>query len=339
MEDGLNRYDGYSIREFRHDPDNFQSLSHNHILTIYQDPADSGKVLWIGTRGGGLNKFDLETEQFTSYLNNPDVPKSLSDNDVKCIYKDSQGNYWIGTIGGGLNQFNRESETFIAYQHDPYDPYSISSNQVASICEDELGNLWVGTAGGGLNKMILVSKEIDTLASSSIPKETWTHNPVSEIWEYNPHNFLSDPWKRKSDMLKARWASSACTIDGKIYVIGGLGYKQQPDTPSMANFEVYDPSKDSWERLADMSIARAVLSASVGDGKIYAIGGSATQYNWGSSGIVVEEYDPDSNSWTRRKDMPEKIGGHRAEVIREKINNRIVKCSDTCYSPDKPGKN
>ena len=96
-EDGLNRYDGYSIREFPHDPDNIHSISHNHIRTIYQDPADSGKVLWIGTKGGGLNKFDLESEQFQRYLNNPDDPSSLSNDDVKCIYRDSQGIYWIGT--------------------------------------------------------------------------------------------------------------------------------------------------------------------------------------------------------------------------------------------------
>src|SRR5215208_8405867 len=51
-QDGLNRYDGYSFKVYKHDPDDEYSISHNSILTIAEG-ADG--ALWIGTWGGGLN--------------------------------------------------------------------------------------------------------------------------------------------------------------------------------------------------------------------------------------------------------------------------------------------
>ena len=51
---GLNKYDGHEFTVYKHDPGNDKSLSNNIVTAIYED--DSG-VLWIGTEGGGLNKF------------------------------------------------------------------------------------------------------------------------------------------------------------------------------------------------------------------------------------------------------------------------------------------
>ncbi len=45
-QDGLNRYDGYTFKIYKHDPDDPTSISHNSILTIAED--ESG-ALWIGT--------------------------------------------------------------------------------------------------------------------------------------------------------------------------------------------------------------------------------------------------------------------------------------------------
>src|SRR5574339_416633 len=53
-QDGLNRYDGYGFKIFKHDPDDPTSLSHNSILAVAED---TNGYLWIGTWGGGLNRF------------------------------------------------------------------------------------------------------------------------------------------------------------------------------------------------------------------------------------------------------------------------------------------
>ena len=50
-EDGLNRFDGYKFKIYRHDPNDSLSLSGNRIYNIYQDHLGN---LWLGTRSEGL---------------------------------------------------------------------------------------------------------------------------------------------------------------------------------------------------------------------------------------------------------------------------------------------
>jgi len=147
--DGLNRYDGYEFRVFRHDPEDEDSLSSDFIMALYQDRDD---FLWVGTSGGGLNRYDPSTEQFNHYRHDPADPNTLSSDNVTSLYQDREGILWIGTDGGGLNRYNPTTETFTRYANNPDDPYSLSHNVVWAMHEDEQGVLWVGSDGGGLNR-------------------------------------------------------------------------------------------------------------------------------------------------------------------------------------------
>ncbi|MEJ2065612.1 MAG: two-component regulator propeller domain-containing protein, partial [Reinekea sp.] len=77
--DGLARYDGYSFRVYRFDRSNPNSLTNNTVQTIIQG---QGGVLWLGTSGGGLDRFDPATETFTHYRHDPEDPSSLSGNNI-----------------------------------------------------------------------------------------------------------------------------------------------------------------------------------------------------------------------------------------------------------------
>jgi len=145
--DGLNRYDGYKFKVFRHDPEDPHSLSTNPLRVIYEDQTGD---LWIGTSGGGLNRLDRYTEKFTHYKHDPDDPHSLSGNDVRSIYEDRNGVLWIGTTAG-LNRYDRQTEMFTQFRHDPDDPQSLGHDFVTSVIEDLEGMIWVGTWGGGLD--------------------------------------------------------------------------------------------------------------------------------------------------------------------------------------------
>src|SRR5512133_2452295 len=85
-QDGLNRYDGYSFKIYKHDPDDPTSISHNSILKITEDQKGD---LWIGTWGGGLNRYDPVTEQFIRFQHDPDNPASISDDTVTTLKIDS----------------------------------------------------------------------------------------------------------------------------------------------------------------------------------------------------------------------------------------------------------
>ncbi len=142
--DGLNRYDGASVKVYRHDPDDPNSLGHNIVRAMI---ADQSGVLWIGTWGGGLNQYDSEKDAFIRYQHDPDNPHSLSNNTVRTVYGDRAGTIWVGTMRG-LNTLDRENRQFTRYQHNPADPNSLSNNRVWSVVEDSKGFLWIGTEGG-----------------------------------------------------------------------------------------------------------------------------------------------------------------------------------------------
>ncbi|ALO36352.1 hypothetical protein CMT41_17610 [Colwellia sp. MT41] len=147
-EEGLVRYDGYSLKVFKHEPNNSHSLSDNDILSLIEDSRGN---LWVGTRGGGLNYFNAKTQQFTQYRHQAGDLNSLSHDTVYSLLEDSQGNLWVGTRGGGLNHFNPKTQQFTHYRHQTDDANSLSDDDVFSLLEDSQGNLWVGTRGGGLN--------------------------------------------------------------------------------------------------------------------------------------------------------------------------------------------
>lgn len=94
-----------------------------------------------------------------------------------------------------------------------------------------------------------------------------------------------------------RWAHAAAVLDGKIYVIGGVGADNEP----ISSVEVYDPATDTWGVCAGIPTPRALFGASTVGGKIYAVGGTTMGLD---SLPVVEAYDPATDTWSRRADMP-----------------------------------
>ncbi|MFN8456714.1 MAG: two-component regulator propeller domain-containing protein [Anaerolineae bacterium] len=145
---GLNKYDGYTITVFKHDPANPKSLPNDNAGNLYIDRAG---IIWIGTWGSGLVRLDPSTEEFSSYTVDPAKPDSLSSDRVQTIYEDRSGTLWVGTAGGGLNKFNAKTETFTRYRNDPANLKSLSNDRIWAITEDTTGHLWVATSEG-LNK-------------------------------------------------------------------------------------------------------------------------------------------------------------------------------------------
>lgn len=135
---------------FRHDPANPQSLGADNVHYIYKDHAGT---LWIGTGGGGLNRFNRENENFTRYSGIDNDPNSLNDQWAYNMLEDHLGMFWVGTAAGGLNLFDREAGTFAHFVNDPANAHSLSNNRVLGIFEARNGDLWIATALG-LNKLI-----------------------------------------------------------------------------------------------------------------------------------------------------------------------------------------
>ena len=128
---------------YSHDPKNPTSISHNTIRYILPENND---FLWVGTRGGGLNKFNKRTGDFIRYLPEDDNPQSLSNERVECIIHDPKGTMWVATQGiAGLNRFDYSNNTFKSFSFFGGGPVALA------IHEDRKGNLWVGTLNKGIS--------------------------------------------------------------------------------------------------------------------------------------------------------------------------------------------
>ena len=139
---GLNRYDGNTFVVYQHNPDDPNTLSANDTQSLIED--DRGD-LWIGTWGGGLDKFDPTTERFTHYRYNPDDPNSVSSDRVKTLARDSRGYLWVGTIDAGLNKFDPATGTLTRYRNDSSGQFIGAVN---SIVEDSRRDIWFAGARG-----------------------------------------------------------------------------------------------------------------------------------------------------------------------------------------------
>ena len=106
--------------------------------------------MWVGTYGGGINKYDPNQLEFEHYKLSPNDKISLSENTIRSVLHDSDGELWIGTHGG-LNRVNRVSNKVTVYKHDRNDRSTISSNTVRALKEGHDGMIWIGTWNDGLN--------------------------------------------------------------------------------------------------------------------------------------------------------------------------------------------
>ncbi len=135
---------------------------------------------------------------------------------------------------------------------------------------------------------------------------------LSIVEEYDPE---ADVWTtERAPMLTARQNFSTSVVNGKIYAIGGY---VSGDEPPLSTVEEYDPATDSWTAKANMPTARCWLSTSVVKGKIYAIGGNATSDAFNAEPLsIVEEYDPETDTWTTGKaPMPTARFGLAASAV------------------------
>lgn len=111
-DEGLLKYDVQkeAFTFFTNKPNDPNSLSQRQVKCIHPDPVAPNEVLWIGTAGGGLNRFDLKTGRFTHFKKADGLP----DNVVYGILDDEEGNLWMST-NQGLSRFNPKTGQFKNY--------------------------------------------------------------------------------------------------------------------------------------------------------------------------------------------------------------------------------
>ena len=139
---GLNRYDGYKSRVFKHEPGRSDSLSCVYIRSLF---VDHSGTLWVGC-DRFLDKFQPMTETFAHYR----IIKQVSDSlptAIGRINEDDAGILWLATERG-LYRFDPATGDATQYTHNPSDRTSIAGNRVNAVGQDREGRFWVANSGG-----------------------------------------------------------------------------------------------------------------------------------------------------------------------------------------------
>ncbi|MHC4300739.1 MAG: Kelch repeat-containing protein [Planctomycetota bacterium] len=123
-------------------------------------------------------------------------------------------------------------------------------------------------------------------------------NHTTRTDEYDP---MTGIWTRRTNMPTARGYNYTCVVNDRIYVLGG------DVAGPISVVEVYDPATDTWQEQTEVPSPRYTPAPSVVDGVIYVMGGKGKTENldWAQfPANMVDAYDPATDIWMRKADMP-----------------------------------
>jgi ligand-binding sensor domain-containing protein/signal transduction histidine kinase len=140
---GLNRYDGYRFKVFKHDPTNPTSICGVFIDSLFKDRDGT---LWVGC-DYELDRYDPAQESFAHHPVDAALNAAGLSLTIRHISQDAAGALWLSTLNG-LYRFDPRTGTTRRFHHSPNDSASLSSDEVYSTGEDREGALWVATAAG-----------------------------------------------------------------------------------------------------------------------------------------------------------------------------------------------
>ncbi|MFN8394800.1 MAG: two-component regulator propeller domain-containing protein [Bacteroidia bacterium] len=151
----------FRIRTFSRE----QGLSQSQVNCMVQDARG---FIWMGTKGGGLSRFDGQT--FFTFNEDQGLPG----NDIEAAAIDGSGKLWLACEQHGLISF--DGHTFQVYGK----ALGVPTDRFNHIFASADGSIWIGTLGKGLYRWDgKRAKRI--LRSDSIPLDTaHAFLPISE---------------------------------------------------------------------------------------------------------------------------------------------------------------
>jgi len=99
-DNGLDKYDGYGIKQYQHLNDDSTSISQGQGSAIYEDKKGN---IWVSTADGNINRLNPETEEFTKF---PvyQIQDTQTGGSLGGIGEDELGNIWC--VDGSLTRIN-----------------------------------------------------------------------------------------------------------------------------------------------------------------------------------------------------------------------------------------
>ncbi|MCW8813332.1 MAG: hypothetical protein OQK65_07330, partial [Chlorobium sp.] len=93
-----------------HKQNQSNSLSNNTVMAIVQG---FDGYLWIGTFGGGVDRFDIDSETFVNFSKKSSHDSSFPDVEILSLFIDRSGILWVGShLGEGVTKVQKNISNF-----------------------------------------------------------------------------------------------------------------------------------------------------------------------------------------------------------------------------------
>ncbi|HEU4664078.1 MAG TPA: two-component regulator propeller domain-containing protein, partial [Dokdonella sp.] len=109
-QDGLDRFDGYGFRVYKHDRSDPSSLAANNIHRLLVDRQGR---LWVGTTSGGLSRYDERLDRFDNFVPDATRADAIGSEYVSALLEDATGTLWIATRNHGLQHYDEAHGAFV----------------------------------------------------------------------------------------------------------------------------------------------------------------------------------------------------------------------------------
>ncbi|MEO1450184.1 MAG: two-component regulator propeller domain-containing protein, partial [Bacteroidota bacterium] len=280
------------------DLSDLHSLNKSVLRTIY---ADRNGIIWIGTNGGGINKFEPRQKTFAHYKQTLNEG-SISYDKIRALYEDSQQNLWIGTEGGGLNLLSARDSGAHLYNNFTHLSYPRNVFAISEYtCDSKRYLLMGGQFGRGLHSIPLEEnmrslEEVTPIPIPEINSSVFSLLNVDDcdIWVGTYHNGLyrldtrtrkvEGPFMHEPDVSQSLSSDLVRSLmrdtEGNIWIGTGNGLNrmtvadQESDTPEFTRY-LHDVS-DSMSISHDYILA--LFQSKSGDIWIGTFGGGLNKY-------------------------------------------------------------
>ena len=136
---------------------------------IFSILPESENVLWLGTDGSGIAKYEIQ-EQKWSFFRPEDQVKTggVFSNRISDIGIASDKEFWLCSDTDGLMLFNKQTKRFSFVEPDLLNPKSFISNEVSGVYTDKLQRHWFFNK---LNGVSLLDPQNQKFQFNYLPQE------------------------------------------------------------------------------------------------------------------------------------------------------------------------